>query len=132
MSIARTFFRQVGAILEKDIRCVGFLLLLAIITTVSVLSRLRDVKKRHHKSNKHVSKNTHVEHEQTHRKPASTMKERSASTTKERKEALMHELLELDKEFENGTLSHDAYQERRARTKARLRTLLSEQEAPRK
>ena len=41
----------------------------------------------------------------------------------------MHELLELDKEFEAGKLSKATYQERRARTKARLRTLISEQEA---
>jgi hypothetical protein len=100
---------------------VGFLLLLAIITTVSVLSRMRDGKDRHRKGSKHVSKNNYVEREQSHKKPA--------STTKDRKEALMHELLELDKEFESGKLSKTTYQERRARTKARLRTLISEQEA---
>src|SRR5450432_3740822 len=103
---------------------VGFLLLLAIITTVSVLSLMRDGKDRHRKGNKHTSKNNHAEHEQSNKKPA--------STTKDRKEALMHELLELDKEFETGKLSKATYQERRARTKARLRTLISEQEASRR
>ncbi len=100
---------------------VGFLLLLAIITVTSALSRLRDSKDQRRKGNKHTSKNSHVEHESDHKKPV--------STTKDRKEALMHELLELDKEYEAGKLSKATYQERRARTKAHLRTLISEQEA---
>jgi hypothetical protein len=37
-------------------------------------------------------------------------------------------LLALDKEFEAGKLKKAVYQERRAKTKARLRTLMSEQE----
>jgi hypothetical protein len=101
---------------------VGFLLLLAIITVVSVLSRMRDGKDHRRKGNQHASKTKHVEYEQDHKKPA----------TKDRKEALMYELLELDKEFEAGKLSKATYQERRARTKARLRTLISEQEASRR
>ncbi len=103
---------------------VGFLLLLAIITVASVLSRLRDGKDRRRKSNRHASKNDHSEHEHDHKKPV--------SATKDRKEVLMHELLELDKEFEAGKLSKAIYQERRARTKAHLRTLISEQEASRR
>ena len=103
---------------------VGFLLLLAIITVASVLSRLRDGKDHRRKGNRHTSKNNHVDHAQNHKKPA--------STTKDRKEALMHEILELGKEFEAGKLSKATYQERRARTKARLRTLISEQEASRR
>ncbi len=103
---------------------VGFLLLLAIITVASVLSRLRDGKDQRRKGKRYANKNKHVEHEQSHKKPV--------PAAKDRKEALMHELLELDKEFEAGKLSKAIYQERRARTKARLRTLISEQEAARK
>jgi hypothetical protein len=103
---------------------VGFLFLLAIITVTSVLSRMRDRKDLRRKGNKHTSESEHSEHEHTHKK--------ATSTTKDRKEVLMHEILELDKEFEAGKLSKAAYQERRARTKARLRTLISEQEATRR
>ena len=102
----------------------GFLLLLAIITVVSALSRLRDSKDRRRKGNRHASKGDHDEHERGHKK--------TSASPKDRKEALMHELLELDKEFEAGKLSKATYQERRARTKARLRTLISEQEASRR
>ncbi len=102
---------------------VGFLFLLAIITVASALSRMRDSKDGRRKGNKHASKKDSSEHEHNRKK--------SAPTTKDRKEALMHELLELDKEFEAGKLSKATYQERRAKTKARLRVLISEQEAPR-
>jgi hypothetical protein len=44
-------------------------------------------------------------------------------------QALLRELLELDKAYEAGKLKKAAYQERRARTKARLRTLMSEEKA---
>ncbi len=107
---------------------VGFLLLLAIITVASALSRLKDGKDRRRKGNRHTSKNDHNNHHNNHNEYEHTHK-KAASTTKERKEALMHELLELDKEFEAGKLSKATYQERRARTKAHLRTLLSDQEA---
>ncbi|MBV9711610.1 MAG: hypothetical protein JO011_11965, partial [Ktedonobacteraceae bacterium] len=102
----------------------GFLLLLAIIVVASALSRLRDGRGRRRKGNRHAGKGDYNEHERSHKKPA--------SATKDRKDALMHELLELDKEFEAGKLSKATYQERRARIKARLRTLMSEQEAPRR
>lgn len=100
---------------------VGFLLLLAIIAVTSVLSRLRDSKDSLRKGNRHTSKSNHSVYEHNHKKPV--------STTKDHKEALMHEILELDKDFEAGKLSKATYQERRARIKARLRTLISEQEA---
>lgn len=44
------------------------------------------------------------------------------------KEALLQEMLELDKAFEAHRLKKAAYQEQRARLKARLRELISEQE----
>src|SRR6266699_1610849 len=44
-------------------------------------------------------------------------------------QALLRELLELDKAYEAGKLKKAAYQERRAKTKARLRTLMSEEKA---
>lgn len=50
----------------------------------------------------------------------------------DRKEALLQELLDLDKSYEAGKLPKTAYQERRAKAKARLRSIISEQEAARK
>lgn len=47
----------------------------------------------------------------------------------DRREALLQELLDLDTAFEEGKLSKAVYQERRAKTKARLRNVMSEQEA---
>jgi len=44
-------------------------------------------------------------------------------------QVLLRELVELDKAYEAGRLKKAAYQERRARTKARLRALLSEEKA---
>ena len=41
-------------------------------------------------------------------------------------QALLQELLDLDKAFEAGKITKAVYQERRAKTKARLRTLMSE------
>ncbi|HZR39463.1 MAG TPA: carboxypeptidase-like regulatory domain-containing protein [Ktedonobacteraceae bacterium] len=60
-----------------------------------------------------------------------------AKTTKEapsddRQQALLQELLELDKAYEAGTLKKGVYQERRNKTKARLRALMSEQETVRR
>jgi hypothetical protein len=44
----------------------------------------------------------------------------------DKEQALLQELLDLDKAFEAGKMSKAVYQERRAKTKARLRALLSE------
>ena len=54
------------------------------------------------------------------------------STSKDQREVLLQELLDLDQAFETGKLSKAAYRERRAKTKARLRTLMSEREALRR
>ncbi|SRR5579884_2416517 len=59
----------------------------------------------------------------------SNVKGKAAATPKEQQQVLLAELLELDKAFEAGKLKKSVYHERRAKTKARLRTLMSEQEA---
>ena len=58
--------------------------------------------------------------------------QKELTTPKNKKEILLQELLTLDKAFESGKLSKSVYNERRAKTKARLRSLLSEQEASRR
>ncbi|HLG62780.1 MAG TPA: carboxypeptidase-like regulatory domain-containing protein [Ktedonosporobacter sp.] len=62
--------------------------------------------------------------------PAAPGKGKAAA--KDRKQALLQELLDLDTAFEAGKLSKATYQERRAKAKARLRTLMSEQEIARR
>ena len=63
---------------------------------------------------------------------AKNTKEAPATTQKDKKEALLQELLALDKAYESGKLSKAVYSERRAKTKARLRSLMSEQEVVRR
>jgi hypothetical protein len=57
---------------------------------------------------------------------------KTSRQTESKKDELLHELLELDKEFEAGKISKTAYQEQRGKAKARLRSLMSEQEASRR
>ncbi len=105
---------------------VGVIILLAIIAIVGYLSNLRRRKKTSHKRGK-----------PTKTVPGGTAKaqhtkEQSATSAKDKEDALLRELLALDKAFESGKISKHVYNERRARTKARLRSLLSEQEAARR
>ncbi|GAC1382234.1 MAG: hypothetical protein NVSMB33_09420 [Ktedonobacteraceae bacterium] len=48
----------------------------------------------------------------------------------DKEKALLQELLDLDKSYEAGKLTRIVYQERRAKTKARLRSLMSEKVTP--
>ncbi|GHO92788.1 hypothetical protein KSF_028360 [Reticulibacter mediterranei] len=57
-----------------------------------------------------------------------TDKVKAGGSRKEQQQVLLEELLELDKAFEAGKLKKAVYHERRARAKAQLRTLMSEQE----
>ncbi|GAC1465941.1 MAG: hypothetical protein PVSMB5_08240 [Ktedonobacteraceae bacterium] len=52
-----------------------------------------------------------------------------AHAREERQQKLLQELLQLDKDYEAGKLAKAAYEERRGKAKARLRTLMSEREA---
>ncbi len=77
-----------------------------------------------------IATRSHKGGKQSGRKGATaSVKVKSAATPKEQQEVLLAELLELDKAFEAGKLKKAVYQERRAKTKARLRTLMSEREA---
>ena len=61
--------------------------------------------------------------------PMDTGKRQTATSREERQEKLLQELLQLDKDYEAGKLTKPVYEERRSKTKARLRTLMSEREA---
>ncbi len=56
----------------------------------------------------------------------------TSSTATDRRQALLQDLLELDKSFDAGELTREVYQERRAKTKTRLRSLIGDQEAHKK
>jgi 5-hydroxyisourate hydrolase-like protein (transthyretin family) len=51
------------------------------------------------------------------------------ATAKEREQALLDALLKLDQDYEAGKLSKEVYEARRGKTKARLRSMLSEKES---
>ncbi len=55
---------------------------------------------------------------------------KSANKAGESEQALLQELLELDKAYEAGTMKKAVYQERRAKIKAQLRALMSEKVTP--
>jgi len=57
-----------------------------------------------------------------------TAKKPTVLSPKERQEKLLQELLQLDEDHATGKLAKASYEERRAKTKARLRSLMSEQE----
>ncbi len=63
--------------------------------------------------------------------PAKTSKNATTSA-EERQQGLLQELLDLDKAFESSQISKTVYQERRNKVKARLRSLMREEEATRR
>ncbi len=107
---------------------VGGIVLLAIITIVGFLASFNRRKKRATTSKRGKSKSTSA----ALATAKNTKKEAISATPKDKQDALLQELLTLDKSFESGKLSKAIYTDRRAKTKARLRSLLSEQEASRR
>jgi hypothetical protein len=60
------------------------------------------------------------------RKSTAAKPQTAQPSDKEKEQALLQELLDLDKAFEAGKLTKKVYQERRAKTKARLRAIMRE------
>jgi len=58
-------------------------------------------------------------------RPASSSSNDAHPSQKDQQEALLHELLNLDQAYEAGTIKKAEYEERRTRTKAQLRSLMS-------
>lgn len=97
---------------------VGLAIMLAILLGTAVIARLTQRQRSvgHARSvSRKVKRTGHIPHQP----------ERAS----ESKQALLKELLKLDKDFEAGKLAKAEYQERRAKAKARLRSLMSEAEA---
>ena len=63
---------------------------------------------------------------QKQRKSTAAKPQTEQPSDKEKEQALLQELLDLDKAFEAGKLTKKVYQERRAKTKARLRAIMRE------
>ncbi len=67
---------------------------------------------------------------QKQRKNTAAKPQTAQPSDKEKEQALLQELLDLDKAFEAGKLTKKVYQERRAKTKARLRTIMHQKVTP--
>jgi hypothetical protein len=82
------------------------------------------------KSQKANSKKTSANPSQKKRSvPTDQVNQPKPSTAKEREQALLDALLKLDQDYETGKLSKEVYEERRRKTKARLRSILTEKES---
>ena len=106
---------------------IGILLVMAIILLVTGL--IYRSMRRPAANNK--KKPSYPQKKQPVQTPAATQRSSkvAGAATKpdaDKEQALLQELLDLDKAFEAGKMSKSVYQERRAKTKARLRALLSE------
>jgi hypothetical protein len=110
---------------------VGLLILCAILFVTAFLARLQQrlpFRKhgavRSHKRSRHG--HGRVEHERGEKSDATLRRQHS------QQDALLQELLKLDKAYEAGKLPKTEYQAKRAKAKARLRALISEEEAAHK
>jgi 5-hydroxyisourate hydrolase-like protein (transthyretin family) len=112
---------------------VGLLIMIAIVFVTAFIYRFQQRKApsnrraKNGKAGRQQPMRTRHAHEKKH-----TSSPKASRRTEDKKDELLHELLELDKEFEAGKISKTAYQEQRGKVKARLRSLMSEQEASRK
>ncbi|HEX6483293.1 MAG TPA: hypothetical protein VF043_30990 [Ktedonobacteraceae bacterium] len=103
---------------------VGLLIMLAIIVVTSFLYRV--TRRQSPSRQKRASSGKAA----SHRQKASNQSAANATRKKEeashnRQQALLQELLDLDTAYETGKIKKSEYQERRARIKAQLRTLMS-------
>ncbi len=111
---------------------VGLLVMLAILGVTWFLYRSRHqapAKRGTASSGKTSAAATSKKSAKTPKPAASNGIKASGDSAQEQQEALLRELLELDKRYESGKLSKALYQEKRAKAKAQLRALMSEQEA---
>jgi len=104
---------------------VGLLVMIAILFVTAFIYRFQ------HRKTSSSRRAKNGKGPQTHEKKR-TSSSKTSRQAESKKDELLHELLELDKEFEAGKISKTAYQEQRGKVKARLRSLMSEQEASRR
>ncbi|HLI05987.1 MAG TPA: carboxypeptidase-like regulatory domain-containing protein [Ktedonobacteraceae bacterium] len=104
----------------------GLLVMLAVLAVTWFLYRSRRQSRSRGKASTGYSKAANGKTSQAAKAASISNK---GNSPREQEQALLRELLALDKSFEEGKISKAVYQEKRAKTKARLRALLSEKEA---
>jgi len=102
--------------------------MLAVIVITSFLYRA--TRRQSPTRQKHMSPGKVASHKQkTGSQPTANATRKKEEASHDRQQALLQELLELDTAYEAGKIKKAAYQERRAKTKAELRTLMSAETA---
>ncbi|HZU69200.1 MAG TPA: hypothetical protein VFA09_18130 [Ktedonobacteraceae bacterium] len=102
----------------------GLLIMLAIIVVTSFVYRA--TRRQPHAHQKRAAAGKAGSHKQkSYVQPASKGARKREEAAQDRQQALLQELLELDTAYEAGKIKKAEYQERRARTKAELRALMS-------
>lgn len=101
----------------------GLLIMLAVIAITSFLYRAT-----HRPSSTRQKRTSHgkagLQKPKARTQPTSNAARKKETASQDRQQALLQELLELDTAYEAGHIKKAAYQERRAKTKAELRTLM--------
>lgn len=108
----------------------GALLMLAVIVVSGYLYRV--TQRQTEKQQKRGKETRGKSQSKMSKQRSGAVKTGREMSVSDRQEELLAELLALDKAFEAGKLTKAAYQEKRAKTKARLRTVMSERETARK
>ncbi|MBE3558026.1 MAG: carboxypeptidase regulatory-like domain-containing protein [Ktedonobacteraceae bacterium] len=126
---------------------VGIVIMIAILFVTAFLVRLQGrffpAKKRSTRSSR--ARETSSERERTKSEEKETKYDSSRQKSKnedeeeesdgrdpkERQQALLHKILELDKTYEDGKIKKTVYQEKRAKLKAQLRRLINEEKSRR-
>ncbi len=102
----------------------GLLIMLAIIVVTSFVYRAtRRQSPTRKKRTSQSNAGSHVQKSRT--QPASNAGRKKEEASQDRQQALLQELLALDTAYEAGKIKKAVYQERRAKTKAELRALMS-------
>jgi len=107
---------------------VGLLIMLAVIVITSFFYRA--TRRQSPGRQKHTSPAKAASHKQkSGSQPTANAARKKEEAFHDHQQALLQELLDLDTAYEAGKIKKAAYQERRAKTKAELRTLMSAETA---
>jgi len=107
---------------------VGLLIMLAVIVITSFFYRA--TRRQSPGRQKHISPAKAASHKQkSGSQPTANAARKKEEAFHDHQQALLQELLDLDTAYEAGKIKKAAYQERRAKTKAELRTLMSAETA---
>lgn len=111
---------------------VGLLIMVGILLLTALISRFQSLFSGKRRSERHSGKRRHHSSNHERKSRREEYKSGSRESVRERKEELLRELLEIDKDFGSGKIDKKDYLERRSRTKSRLRDLIGDDEAARR